>query len=346
MTRIKDEYYMRRALSLAIRGTGMVSPNPLVGCVLVKDDEIVGEGYHRKYGDPHAEVMALRAAGERARGATAYVTLEPCSHFGKTPPCAPALVKAGIVRSVVSMVDPDSRVCGRGLNILKEAGIEVSTGIMEEEARWMNRSFIKGAISSMPWITVKVAVGVDGKIALPDGESKWITGETSRTKAHLLRAEYDAIMVGSGTVNKDKPSLTVRHVEGRSPVKVIVGNSCDCFDDSGCIIYTSENIDSCERGLNMVSVLEDLHKRGIRSVLVEGGASIVSSLLSDKLVDEMSLFVAPKVMGEGISFSRGFSCPSMVSVPDLKILTVRREGVDLWMEGVFPCSLDLLRPQV
>ncbi|NLB84256.1 MAG: bifunctional diaminohydroxyphosphoribosylaminopyrimidine deaminase/5-amino-6-(5-phosphoribosylamino)uracil reductase RibD, partial [Synergistaceae bacterium] len=204
-----DEYYMHGALSLALRGTGKVSPNPLVGCVVVKDGSVISRGWHRRFGLPHAEAMALEG-GEDLRGSTLYVNLEPCSHRGKTPPCAPLIAERGVTRVVAGMVDPDPRVQGRGLNFLREKGIEVETGVLETECRWINRGFIRKNTLGRPWVTVKGALSLDGGMALESGESKWITGSSARSMAHLLRAESDAILVGAGTAARDDPELTVR----------------------------------------------------------------------------------------------------------------------------------------
>lgn len=342
MSRIDDLQYMRRALSLARRGTGATSPNPMVGCVLVKDGEIVGEGYHRYCGAPHAEREALAVSGNRSSGSTAYVTLEPCSHQGKTPPCAPALVAAGISRCVIATVDPDPRVSGKGLKILEKAGISVETGILKEESRWLNRGFIKGILTGMPWVTLKAAVGLDGKLALANGESRWISNETSRMKAHLLRAESDAVMVGKGTVIKDDPALTVRNVAGHSPIPVVLGEvplDRAVFFDQRCIIYPRHS--DMENDLR--EILIDLHSRGVRRLLVEGGPSVLSSFLEAGLGDEISLFIAPKFMGNGSSMSSSFSIDSMKDSIGVQITSVRDQDGDRWIEGVFPCSLDLLR---
>lgn len=343
MARIDDQIYMRRAMSLAMRGTGSTSPNPMVGCVIVKDDKVVGEGYHRRCGAPHAEREALSMAGDLASGSTVYVTLEPCSHHGRTPPCAPALIKAGISRCVVATLDPDSRVSGRGVEILELSGVDVSVGMLEAEARWLNRGFLKGVLTSLPWVTIKAAVGLDGHIALSDGTSRWISNSLSRTKAHLLRSQSDAIMVGKGTVLADNPSLTVRDVAGRSPIPVILGavsGDSKVLADPRCVVYAK----SSSSGSDLRSVLEDLYGKGIRRLMVEGGASVISSFLKEGLADEVSLFIAPKIMGRGISVSSSFSIPSMEEALNVKILSVRDQLGDLWLEGVFPCSLDLLKP--
>lgn len=352
--RVEDATYMRRALSLAMRGTGYTSPNPMVGCVIARDGEILGEGYHRRCGAPHAEREALRSAAGGVEGATAYVTLEPCSHHGKTPPCAPALVEAGIARCVVATVDPDPRVSGRGIEILRSAGVDVSVGVLEEECRWVNRGFIKGALAGMPWVTVKAALSLDGDMSLPDGKSKWITNGTSRVKAHLLRSESDAVMVGKGTVTADDPALTVRDAPGRSPIPVVIGGIDEnrrVFLDDRCIIYTKRFaglkgerlIPEKDGKVDLETVLRDLYGSGVRRLLVEGGGRIISSLLSDGLVDEVSLFVAPKIMGEGQTMTPGMILSSMEDSMNLSLISCRDQDGDLWLEGVFPCSRDLLR---
>lgn len=342
MAKVDDQIYMRRALSLAMRGTGFTSPNPMVGCVIVKDGKVVGEGYHRRCGGPHAEVEALLMAGDLASEATAYVSLEPCSHYGKTPPCAPALIKAGIARCVIATVDPDSRVSGRGIGMLEDSGIEVSVGVLEDEARWLNRGFFKGVFTSMPWVTVKAAIGLDGKIALLDGTSRWISNDLSRAKAHLLRSQSDAILVGKGTVVADDPSLTVRDVAGRSPIPVVLGTipeGSKVLSDPRCIVYPG----SLTSGLGLRSRLEDLHSRGVRRLMVEGGGSVISSFLDEGLVDEISLFISPRIMGKGVSLSSLLEVKSMEESLKVRILSVRDQLGDLWLEGVFPCSLDLLK---
>ncbi len=342
MAKIDDNIYMKRALSLAMRGTGFTSPNPMVGCVIVKENKVIGEGYHRRCGGPHAEVEALAMAGDWALGATAYVSLEPCSHYGKTPPCAPALIEAGISRCVIATLDPDSRVSGRGIAMLENSGIKVSVGTLEDEARWLNRGFFKGVFTSMPWVTLKAAVGLDGKIALPDGTSRWISNDLSRSKAHLLRSQSDAILVGKGTVMVDDPSLTVRDVAGRSPIPVVLGDipkGSKVLSDPRCIVY----IDSLTSGLSLRSRLEDLYRRGVRRLMVEGGGAVISSFLEEGLADEISLFISPRIMGKGVSMSSLLEVKSMEKSLKVKILSVRDQLGDLWLEGVFPCSLDLLK---
>ncbi len=218
-------FYMEKALKLAKKGEGKVNPNPKVGAIVIKDNKIIGEGYHKYFGGPHAEVYALREAGEKAKGATIYVTLEPCSHYGKTPPCAKAIVKAGIAKAVIAMKDPNLLVQGRGIGILKQNGIEVITGIMEKESKELNEVFIKYITKKEPFVVLKTASTLDGKIATKKGESKWITGEESRYRVHQTRNDLSGIMVGIGTIIKDNPLLTTRIEEGRSPKAIIVDSN-------------------------------------------------------------------------------------------------------------------------
>src|SRR5207302_10151497 len=216
---------MQRALDLARRGWGRVAPNPLVGAVVLAGDRIVGEGYHAEYGGPHAEVVALEAAGARARGATLVVTLEPCAHHGRTPPCVEAIIEAGIARVVIGVEDPDPNVSGKGIAALREAGIDVEVGVLAEEVAAQLAPYLKHRTTGRPWLVLKLAASVDGRTAAPDGSSEWITGDEARTDAHRLRAESDAVIIGAGTVRADDPSLTVRHVEGRDPLRVVLGTA-------------------------------------------------------------------------------------------------------------------------
>ncbi len=323
-----DIKMMQKALKLAKKGKAWVSPNPMVGAVIVKDGEIVGKGYHRKFGGPHAEVYAIKRAGEKAKGATMYVTLEPCCHYGKTPPCTERIIEAGIIRVVTCMKDPYLEVSGKGIDTLRDAGIEVEVGLLEAKARIINEHFLKKADTGKCWVTLKMAQTVDGKIATSTGHSKWITCEKSRKKVHMLRAMHDAILVGAGTVNSDDPSLTVRNVKGKNPVRVVLDTnltiSPDCKllntpDEAQTLIFTSvEDTSSLSSGngsnvkifnvekdseenLNVNQVLEILSEEGIGAVLVEGGSKIWTSFLEKDLVDAVDIFMAPMLMGKGIS---------------------------------------------
>ncbi len=361
-----DEYYMRRAISLARRGTGQTSPNPLVGCVIVKEDTIVAEGYHGSYGMPHAEVEALQRAGDGAKGATVYVNLEPCAHFGKTPPCAPQLARSKVSRVVIGMVDPNAVVNGKGVEILRSNQLITETGVLEDECKWVNRGFIRRVRDQRPWFTLKSASTIDGQIALPNGESQWITSEESRNKAHLLRAEHDGIMVGVGTVLRDDPSLTVRHTVGRSPIRIVVDTMLRTPADAailrgdGAIILAGISAQKMGKHdqlskagaeiyylpeknnrVDLRSAAIILGERGLNSVLVEGGATLASAFIQEKLIDGLSLFIAPTIMGQGISLFKEIVVPSLDKLIRFRVLNMSRTGRDIWIEGVPECSPDL-----
>ena len=310
-----DEKYMRMALRLAQKAQGKTSPNPTVGAVVVKKGLIVGKGYHKRCGLPHAEVNALNDAGHKARGSTLYVTLEPCDHFGRTPPCSDAIIKAGIKRVVIGMKDPNPLNNGRGIRKLNRAGIATSVGILADEARELNKPFIKFIAASLPYVTVKMAESLDGKIATKTGDSRWITGEDSRRYVRMLRSKVDAVMVGVNTVIKDDPALLSGISGTREPARVIVDSDLKTprnskilatTDISPVYIATTKN---AANGLNILTVksdhgkvdLKDLLKKlgrmGIIHLLVEGGGELVASLIERKLVDEFLFFIAPKVIG-------------------------------------------------
>ncbi len=321
-----DEKYMRLALELAGNAKGRPSPNPLVGAVIVKDNRVVGCGWHRKAGTPHAEIHALRQAGELARGADVYVTLEPCAHYGKTPPCANALVEAGVKRVYAAIKDPNPKVAGGGFRVLKEAGIEVSYGFLEDEARRLNEVFLKWIEYKQPFIALKVAMTLDGKIATASGESKWITNEKSREYGYKLRDIYDGIMVGINTVISDDPLLTARVEGGKNPVRIILDsklriplNAKVLTDRSArTIIATTSNADkdrikhltkmgaeillvdsydTANHSVNIDKLLTMLAQRDICSILVEGGGEVNGNLVEHKLVDKIYFFIAPKLIG-------------------------------------------------
>lgn len=353
----QDKHYMSRALELAALAAGRTSPNPMVGCVIVKDAEIVGEGYHQKAGTPHAEVHALRAAGESAQGATAYVTLEPCSHFGKTPPCADALIKAGLKRVVVAMVDPNPLVGGRGIARLRDAGIQVDIGIQEDEAKKLNKGFLKAIQTGLPFVLYKSALTLDGKIATESGDSQWVTNESSRAYVHQLRNQFDVIMVGSETVLHDNPALNCRICEGRDPVRLIVDGELKISIESAvltssssapCIIATSasapldkykflqamENVEvwkyDVPRYVPLEILFQDLVKRGWNSVLLEGGGGLAGSLLQSQLIDEVEFFYAPKLIGgKGPSPLTGLKLPLMAQAIPLEFLETDLSTGDL-----------------
>jgi len=370
--RYKDSYYMRMAISLASRGAGNVSPNPKVGAIIVKGDKVVGFGWHRQLGGNHAEVEALAMAKENAKEATVYVNLEPCSHYGKTPPCAPRLVEAGVSRVVISMVDPNEKVNGKGISILKQAGVQVDIGIEGEASAWLNRGFIKRVKTGMPWVILKAALTADGNIAMQNGYSKWITNESSRTAAHLLRAECDAILVGAGTVIKDDPRLDVRNAPGKSPLKVVLDSryrvpvtsklfergrtiimgSEPMYKESSFARYSSSGNNTVEimfaqsennGKVDIEKVLQLLGHLGVNYLLVEGGAEVFSSFVSCRLFDEVSLFISPSFMGKGIGMTRNVNITSLEDRIGFNVLRVSNLEGDLWIEGVSKCSQDLLK---
>jgi diaminohydroxyphosphoribosylaminopyrimidine deaminase/5-amino-6-(5-phosphoribosylamino)uracil reductase len=317
---------MKRALLLAQTQGRYVSPNPKVGAVLVKNGKVVAEGAHRQYGGPHAEIVVLKKAGIKAKGATLFVTLEPCSHYGKTPPCANAVIKAGIVKVVAAMKDPFPLVEGKGFALLRKAGIKVKTSLLEAEAKKLNENFVFSQVHQRPKVILKAAMTLDGKIATVSGKSKWITGPLALRKAHQIRSSVDAILVGSRTAFLDNPSLTVRlpnyNREDGWPLRVLLDSklqiklSAKIFQGSPkTLVFTSPEasltrekvlrkkgiqvfrIPLKEKMLSLEAVLKTLYSLSIRSVLVEGGAETHASFLKEKLADELALFIAPKIFG-------------------------------------------------
>lgn len=327
-----DEKYMDLALELAEKGRGYVNPNPMVGAVVVKDGEIVGKGWHKFYGGPHAEVYALDEAGEKAEGATIYVTLEPCSHFGKTPPCAEKIKKMKIKKCVIACLDPNPIVAGRGKKILEEAGIEVVVGVREKEAKELNKVFMKYITEKNPYLFLKCAITLDGKIATNERDSKWITNEKSREKVQFLRHEYMGIMVGINTLINDNPRLTARIENGVNPFRIVVdphlrtpleSNFVNMADDNKSIIVTSKENEKNDKITELenknvkiiymegydFSVHEILKKIGelkIDSVLLEGGSYLISKAFKENRIDGGEIFIAPKILGGGLPFIDGF----------------------------------------
>lgn len=355
---------MRTALSLALNGTGTVSPNPRVGCVIVRDSKIIGTGWHKCCGEPHAEVEAVRNAGGNIKGSTVYVNLEPCCHQGRTPPCAPMLIEKGVARVVIGMTDPNPIVDCRGENMLLDAGIEVTSGVLEKESKWINRGFIRRMRNKRPWITIKIAASIDGNIALKNGTSKWITGESSRQKVHMMRAENDALLSGAGTVIADDPTFTVREADGRTPKRVILDRrlntplSAAIFKEKDLIFLTAScastekitgirelgaevyTIDAHECS-ELEFVMAKLCEIGVNYLMVECGAKLTSSLLRSGLADEISLFMAPKILGSGIHFSEYLELGMLDDAIKIKDIKTSACGDDIWIRGVFSCSPDL-----
>ena len=319
-----DEAYMRRAIALASGGLGLASPNPMVGAVVVRGGQIVGEGWHEGPGTPHAEPRALEAAGHRARGATLYVTLEPCNHTGRTPPCAAAVAAAGIARVVVGTRDPSPIVDGRGLEALRSAGVTVDVGVLQREARDLIAGFAKHSLTGVPHVVLKLAASLDGKTAAADGSSRWITGEAARREVHVMRARADAVVVGSGTAMADDPSLTVRldGYAGRQPLRVLVDGSGrtpatgKLFDGDAPVVVATTSaapaaardrweragaevlaFDPAPAGVPLGALMEALGKRDVQEVLIEGGSRLAASVLVEDIADRLVLYVAPKVVG-------------------------------------------------
>jgi diaminohydroxyphosphoribosylaminopyrimidine deaminase/5-amino-6-(5-phosphoribosylamino)uracil reductase len=360
---VTDTAYMQQALELAQQGAGYVSPNPLVGCVIVKDQRVVGQGYHQRFGGPHAEVYALQAAGLQARGATLYVNLEPCCHTGKTPPCVDAIVQAGIGRVVMALRDPNPLVAGGGLARLQAAGIAVTTGVCETAARELNEAFLKYITTRRPFVTLKCAITLDGKIATSTGASRWITGDVARHAVHRLRHATDAILVGIGTVVQDDPQLTTRLPErqGVHPLRVIVDSTlrlptqAQVANTTACrtLVATTGRASQARQqqlqsqGLEIVTfpayddgrvdldaLLQYLGAQRVASVLVEGGATLSAALLQRHMVDKVLFFVAPKIIGgDGISVVAACGIAEMEQVIRLRELKGTSLGEDMLLQA-------------
>lgn len=342
---------MRVALGLARRGLGSVAPNPAVGCVLVKDNIVVGRGWTQPGGRPHAETEALKQAGSAAKGATAYVTLEPCAHTGKTPPCAQALIRAGVSKVFVAHRDPDPRVSGRGTQQLTDAGIQVVDGLCGTEAAAVNIGFLTRTTRNRPTFTLKSATSLDGKIALASGESKWITGRSARLHGHRLRATHDAILVGVGTVLADGPSLTCRlaGVGNNNPIRIVLdselktpANAKVLNGDAPSILVTSSSDTTGRNYPSSVEVLsvantrdvplvaEQLAQRSINSVLIEGGAQVAASFLSACVIDRWEHFAAGKALGStGIDAIGDIKLASLGDAPQFRLTCIKKVGADM-----------------
>jgi len=350
-----DHLMMARALRLAERGAYTTRPNPMVGCVVVQGDEVVGEGFHQRAGEPHAEVIALQAAGRKAKGATVYVTLEPCAHTGRTGPCADALVKAKVGRVVAAMRDPFPQVDGAGFDKLKAAGIEVASGLMEAQARELNRGFLSRIVRGRPWVRVKLATSLDGRSALANGDSKWISGEASRADVQRWRARAGAIVTGAGTVLADDPSLTVRLGDDtpfEPPLRVVLDPGLATVsrgkvrEGDAPTLYVHAPNTKLSRGItaqlavvavekgrfDLLAVLHLLAERGINEVQVEAGATLAASFLEAGLVDELLLYVAPVVLGSGARpLFDGLNIDSMGERLQMDVVESRRFGEDVRM---------------
>lgn len=351
------EDYMKRALSLAEYGRGRTAPNPVVGAVIVKEGRIIGEGWHQRCGENHAEINAFENAGEDVTGAEMYVTLEPCSHYGKTPPCAKTIIEKKIAKVYVGLLDPNPLVAGRGIKMLESAGIQVEVGVLEKQCRRINEIFLKYVTSKQPFVVMKTAMTLDGKIAAYTGDSKWVSSEASRSIVQQMRNSLTGIMVGVGTVLTDNPKLTCRIDKGRDPIRIIVDSrltiplSAKVLKDDNCIIAAASDCDPSKRNAlgsrvmitkskNGRVELEDLMQRlgaqGIDSILLEGGGTLNDAALRAGLVDRVVTFLSPKIIGgkdaktpvEGMGFDK------MSQAIHIKDLEIKKIGEDFMIQGV------------
>jgi len=359
-----DRFLMKRAIALASRARGMTSPNPMVGAVLVKNGRTIAEDYHRRPGTPHAEALVIQKAGEKAKASTLYVSLEPCCHADKrTPPCTKTIIRAGIKKVVIAMKDPNPKVSGKGIRELEEAGIKVVSGILEEKANRLNEAYIKYITTKRPFVILKTAMTLDGKIATPEGHSKWITGEKARKMVHRLRSSVDAVMTAIGTVRADNPELTARIRRGRNPKRIIIDPKLEIPLNSkilrvppDTIIVTKErNETGDEPGkhkinnlvnagcymlyfkeqLNLYWLMERLGEMGITSVMIEGGSSLNAHALEDGIVDKVMFFIAPKIIGgrESYPVVGGRTSRRLEEAYQLRNVTMKRVGGDFLVEG-------------
>ena len=341
----KDTQCMALALQLASKGRHTVHANPMVGCVIVYDGEILAQDYHREFGQGHAEVNALSQLDGNADDATLYVTLEPCSHYGKTPPCAEALIASGISKVIIAMLDPNPLVSGKGVKILEDAGIKVEAGLLENDARNLNRGFIKRMQTGMPFVTSKIAMSLDGKTAMASGESKWITSEAARIDVHKLRQDNQAVLTGSGTVLQDNPSLTVRLPNNSTtPLRVIIDSSNQITDDSlnifsndaETLIINSNNCKTLKNGkINLKSALKLLGEMGINSVLLEAGSGLNGAMQEAGLIDELVIYTAPVLLGSEATSMIQLPIGNMKNKVKLKITDCRQIGVDMKITAGF-----------
>ena len=357
-----DESYIQLTIEIAKKGEGSVSPNPLVGCVIIKDNRIIGAGYHQKFGEDHAEINAINSSAESLEGSTLYVNLEPCSHFGKTPPCVDRIIKEKIKRVVIGTLDINPLVSGNGVKALKKAGIEVKVGVLEKECIELNKFFFKFITNKLPYVTLKAAQTLDGMIADKNNYSEWISSSESRKYVHWLRARYDAVLIGSETARIDNPKLTVRMVEGRNPYRVVLDSSLKLKSDlnlfkinsdNKTIVITSEKNKSKLKKINQLeklgvkvlfvksdaqgrmqlkSVLKEIAKLQISSILVEGGSKIYSSFLKQKLFDDIFLFVSPKILGNGLKTFSELKSNKLSDAAKLNIRRTQKIGDDLLIE--------------
>lgn len=354
---MNDTAYMARAIQLAQHGLYTTQPNPRVGCVIVKDGQIVGEGFHARAGQPHAEVFALRQAGSKAEGATAYVTLEPCAHYGRTPPCALALVEAKVARVVMASLDSNPLVAGKGRDILEQAGIQTAAGILESEAKALNKGFFRRIQGELPYVRLKMAASLDGRTGMQSGESKWITGPDARRDVQKLRAQSGAIITGIGTILADDPSLTVRpqdwtdwsYGEPVQPKRIILDSqlrlplTAQILQTPGVVVVCQQPEDHAHAhalalkaagaevwsGLSLRQVLAKLAEQGVNDVLVEAGAMVAGAFIREKLVDELVLYLAPTLLGSSARPMFALPFEQMVEQQRLEIVDTRVIGKDI-----------------
>jgi diaminohydroxyphosphoribosylaminopyrimidine deaminase/5-amino-6-(5-phosphoribosylamino)uracil reductase len=365
MNNVNDEYYMKLAIALARKGRGYVSPNPMVGAVIVKNGRIISRGYHQRFGGNHAEINALKNATEDVAGSTLYVTLEPCCHQGKTPPCIDSIIKHKIARVVIGTIDSNPLVSCQGINYLQNSGIEVKTGVQEKTCRQLNEVFFHFMATGMPFVTIKYAQTLDGRIATATGESQWISSEASLKFTHQLRAAHDAILVGAGTVIKDNPELTVRLVRGRNPLRVIVDSELNIpkqakifqnISSPPTLIATIKTAADprfqrlAGSGVEIITIKADkkgnvdlkklfkiLAGRNISSILIEGGAQIITSVLKNNLANRLVTIIAPKIIGSGIEAVGDLNIRSLGAAKILSIQKVLRRGDDIIIDSRTNC---------
>lgn len=353
---MNDEFYMKRALRLAAKACGMTSPNPMVGALIVKDGKIISEAFHKKAGSPHAEALAIEKAGKETRDSTLYVNLEPCCHTEKrTPPCTKAIINAGVRTVVVGMTDPNPQVSGKGTKELQNAGIHVRSGILESKAKRLNEFYTKYITKKIPFVILKTAMTLDGKIATPEGQSKWITGEKSRKLVHRIRSSVDAVMTAIGTVKADDPSLTVRIGKGKNPTRIVIDPNLEIPLDAkilhippDTIIVTKSNDSKLEyinkSGIKIVTykeklylqwLMEKLGEMGITSLLIEGGSSLNAHALEEGIVDKIMFFIAPIIIGGKDSYTAvgGKTYRKLENAYQIKNMKIKRVGEDVLIEG-------------
>ncbi len=354
-----DAIFMRQALGLAEQGIGRTSPNPMVGSLVVRDGVVLGRGHYGEYGGRHAEPQALEEAGDRGRGAELYVTLEPCCHQGSTPPCTDAIIASGIVRVHVAMADPDRRVSGKGIERLRAAGVAVETGLLEAEARELNAAYIHHRTTGRPFVLLKLAQTLDGRIATRNGQSQWITGEVARKRVHLMRSRADAVLVGIDTVLADDPRLTVRHVDGRQPRRIVLDSRARTplnarvlnGDAPATVCVTqaapADRIDGLKGAGAEVLVMEGgdgsvpvdplksaLGRSGVVTLMVEGGSRVAASFLREKAVDRIACFVAPRILGAGVPSIADLQLDELSKAIDLNDPQMERLGGDFLITGM------------